>query len=72
MMDPVHIRCHEQQPEEPINFLRQSYIAVVDLDDKNKDYLIEYKLSRRHTDQDKNWKADKGGKHYFDRMETVC
>ncbi len=71
MMDPVHIWCHKQQPEEPVNFFRQSYITVVDLDDKNKNYLIHNKLSSRHTDKNKYRKSDKGGKHDFNGVKTV-
>ena len=71
MMDPVHIWCYKQHPENPVNFFRQSNITVVDLDDKNKDYLIQNKLSSRHADKNKNREADKGGKHDFNRVKPV-
>jgi len=70
-MDPVHIWCHKQQPEEPVNLFRQSYITVVDLDDNNKDYLIQSKLTGIHSDKNKKREADEGGKHDFNGVKTV-
>jgi hypothetical protein len=70
-MDPVHIRCHKQQSKEPVNLFRQGYITVVDLDDKNKDYLIQSILTGIHSDKNKNREADEGGKHDFKGVKTV-
>ena len=71
-MHAMHIRCHNQQADDPIQCQRQTYIAVI----KHRG-RVEYDLENNHgnqwrPDQDDRDELDEHGQQDFHGMETCA
>ena len=71
MMDPVHVRRHQDQPQEPVCHFRHPDVAVIELGCRIQHNLEDDDRHCRRPDQDHCRQLDADGNDDLDGMETV-
>lgn len=69
-MNPVQIRCHEDQAQQAVDALGDADIGVRDNIQARIKHFIQDRRRRRYSEQDHSAKGYGSGHESFKRMET--